>query len=104
MLDSRAGTWDRVRQTFADQFEQDGTNFVYRRSQKGVAINVTAQERGKFIDKFGRDLRRAKWLIYGGLTITLGVAVGFTLLMGSDLSQIVIFIGVVTSPLFFQPV
>ena len=80
MLDSRAGTWDSVRQTLADQFEQDKTNFIYRRSRKGVAIRVSAEEYKKFIDKFGRDLRRTKWLMYICLILVFSVAIEFSLL------------------------
>ena len=80
MLDSRAGTSDSVRQTLADQFEQDGTNFIYRRSRKGVAIRVSAEEYKKFIDKFGRDLRRTKWLMYICLILVISVAIEFSLL------------------------
>lgn len=94
MLDSRAGTWDSVRQTFADQFEQDGTNFVYRRSQKGEALRVSAEERRKFIDEFDQDVRRSKWIIYAGLTVVFGGIIVFSLLRDVELSQASIFIGI----------
>jgi tetratricopeptide (TPR) repeat protein len=94
MSTSPADGWDRLRQTFADQFEQDGTNLVYRRSQKGEAIRVSADERSKFIDEFDRNVRRAKWIIYVGLTLVFGGIVGFSLLRGSNLSEIAIFVGI----------
>ena len=94
MATSASGIWDRVRQSFADQFEQDGTSFVYRRSQKGEAIRVSADERRKFIDQFDQNVRRAKWIIYGGLTLVLGCLISFSLLEGFDLSQAAIFVGI----------
>lgn len=94
MATSAADSWGRVRQTFADQFEQDGANFIYRRSQKGEAIRVSAQERSKFIEEFDRNVRRAKWIIYVGLTLVLGGIIGFSLLRGTDLSQGAILIGI----------
>jgi hypothetical protein len=49
MIAKRITSWDGVRQAFAEQFEQSGANFIYRRSQKGEAIRVSAEERSKFI-------------------------------------------------------
>lgn len=102
MLTSPADTWDRVRQSFAEQFEQDGTSFVYCKSQKGEAIRVSAQERSRFLDEFDRNLRRAKWIIYIGLFVALGGAIAFSVLRGSDLDQagIVVGIGVAVIPYF----
>jgi hypothetical protein len=94
MAASGADSWDRVRQTFADQFEQDGTGFVYRRSQKGEAIRVSADERRKFIHEFDQNVRRAKWIISGGLTLTFGGLIGFSLFKGFDLSEAAIFVGI----------
>ena len=94
MLTSPTDSWDFVRQTFADQFEQEGTHFVYRRSQKGEAVRVSVEERRKFIVEFDRSVRRAKWIIYIGLTLVLGGIIGFSLLRGSDLSQVAIFVGI----------
>src|SRR3954463_2011086 len=94
MATSGADSWDRVRQTFADQFEQDGTSFVYRRSQTGEAIRVSAGERRKFIDEFDQNVRRAKWIIYGGLTLVFGGLIGFSLLKGFDLPHAAIFVGI----------
>lgn len=102
MFTSRGDGWDHIRQTFGEQFEQAGSNFVYRRSQKGEAITVSAEERSKFVDEFDRDLRRSKWIIYGGPTLVLGGIIGFSLIKGSDLSQGAIFagIGLVMIPYF----
>jgi hypothetical protein len=84
---SRTDAWDRARQAFADQFEQDGSGFVYRRSQKGAAIRVSAEEHDRFIGEFNSNLRRANWIIYVGLTLVLGGIIALSLLSGSDLSE-----------------
>lgn len=94
MSTSAADNWGRVRQTFADQFEQDGANFIYRRSQKGEAIRVSAEERSRFIEEFDRNVRRSKWIIYVGLTLVLGGIIGFSLIRGTDFSQAATFIGI----------
>lgn len=94
MSTSAADSWGRIRQTFADQFDQDGASFIYRRSQKGEAIRVSAEERSKFIEEFDRNVGRAKWMIYLGITLVLGGIIGFSLLRGTDLSQGTIFIGI----------
>jgi tetratricopeptide (TPR) repeat protein len=91
---SRTDAWDRARQAFADQFEQDGSGFVYRRSQKGEAIRVSAEEHDRFIGEFNSNLRRANWIIYVGLTLVLGGIIALSLLSGSDLSEAAIFIGI----------
>lgn len=94
--------WTTVRKAFADQFEQYGSGQVYRRSQKGRAISVTAEERRKFTEEFDRRLRRANWILYMGLTLALGGVIGFSLFRGSDVSQAAIFvaIGIVMIPYF----
>lgn len=87
-------SWATTRKSFADQFEQDGAGFVYRRFQKGAAIRVTAEERSRFIDEFNRNLRRGMWIMYIGIAVALGGAVLFSALRGSDLSQAALFVGV----------
>jgi tetratricopeptide (TPR) repeat protein len=67
-----AGTWDAARQSFADQFEQDTSGFVYRRSQKGEAIRVSVEERQKFIDAFNRNLSRSSLILSASLVLIVG--------------------------------
>ena len=57
---------------FADQFEEDGTGFIYRKSQKGAAIRVSAEERSRFLQEFDQNSRRATWAIYVGLGTVAG--------------------------------
>jgi len=102
MSTSAADSWAQVRQTFAKQFERDGSNFIYRRSQKGEAIRVSPDERNKFIEEFDRNVRRAKWIIYVGLSLILGGIIAFSLFRPTDLSQgvIIIAIGLAMIPYF----
>jgi len=94
MNTSSTDSWATSRKSFADQFEQDGGAFIYRRSQKGEAIRVSAEERSRFIDEFNRNLRRGMWIMYVGMTLALGGVILFSVLRGSDLSQAAIFIGI----------
>src|SRR5438270_2367957 len=91
---SSTDSWATTRKLFTDQFEQDGRGFIYRRSQKGAAIRVSAEERSRFIDEFNRNLRRGMWIMYIGVAVALGGAVLFSVLRGSDLSQAALFIGI----------
>jgi regulator of sirC expression with transglutaminase-like and TPR domain/MFS family permease len=91
MVGSSRGSWDSLRKAFADQFEQDGTGFVYRRSQKGEAIRVSAEERRKFVDGFDRNVRRSKWMIYLGLSLVLGGILALSLLENYEVSQVATF-------------
>jgi tetratricopeptide (TPR) repeat protein len=85
-----AGTWDAARQAFADQFEQDQSGFVYRRSQKGEAIRVSAEERQKFIDGFDRALSYGMFLMIAGVILIIGGMAVLSTLDGWDLPQGVI--------------
>ena len=55
---------------------------------------MSADERGRFIDEFSRNLRRGIWIMYGGLALALGGVVLFSALRGADLSQAAIFVGI----------
>jgi tetratricopeptide (TPR) repeat protein len=94
MRTSATDKWASVRQSFADQFEQSGVNFVYRRSQEGEAIMVSPTERQNFIDEFGRSVRHAAWMLYTALALVLGGTIAFALVRDVDLSQSAIFIGI----------
>jgi tetratricopeptide (TPR) repeat protein len=91
---SRRDPWDSSRQLFADQFEPYGSGFTYRRSQKGEAINVTAQERERFLDQFEHHIRRAKWIIYLGLTVVLGSIILLPVWRGGDSLEAIAFAGI----------
>jgi len=53
--------FDRVHELFAEQFEPDGQDYLYRRSQKGAPIRVSAAERDAFLAAFRRHYARAFW-------------------------------------------
>jgi tetratricopeptide (TPR) repeat protein len=96
MSKPRTGTWDSVRQLFADQFEASGTNFVYRRSQRGEAIVVSSDEHARFLNQFDHDLSRAIWIIYVGLFIVIGSILLMSIVGDFELSQVAIYVGIAT--------
>lgn len=53
----------RVREIFADQFEQDANGFRYRKGMKGAAYRVSEAERDEFVAKFNKRLRYSSWAI-----------------------------------------
>lgn len=88
-----SGSWDSLRESFAEQFEQDAAGFVYRKSQKGEAIRVSADEQSRFVEEFDRSLNRSKWLIFVGVAIALAAFVLWPLRSGKELSDAVIIAG-----------
>lgn len=54
---------DRLRQAFADQFADDGRDFIYRKYQKGVPVRVSKLERDEFVATFNKRIRYAMWSI-----------------------------------------
>lgn len=65
--------FDQVRQNFADQFEQDGAGFLYRKSMKGAPIRVTDTERDSFVASFNRRLRYAAWSVLPATVLVIGL-------------------------------
>lgn len=63
------------RRAFADQFEADGTGFLYRKYMKGPAIRVTEAERDEFISAFQRRLRYAVWATVPAMLLLIGALV-----------------------------
>lgn len=53
--------FDRLRQTFADQFAGDSHGFIYRKGQTGAPIRVSEIERDEFIAAFDKRIRYAMW-------------------------------------------
>jgi tetratricopeptide (TPR) repeat protein len=94
MVTSPADNWNSIRRTFADQFEQDGANFIYRRSQKGEAIMVSSEERQRFVKEFDRNLRRSTWLIYLAAALVMGILLGVSLLEDFEMPRAAIFVGI----------
>ena len=101
MFWSRNDNWARVRELFENQFEADGEGFVYRRSQKGEAIRVSADEREGFIEAFNRQLHYAMWGICAGITIVLGITVWLSVRSHADPSNVSIYVGVGIVMIFY---
>lgn len=63
-----------VRETFAAQFEQDGSQVVFRKNPKAAPVELTIAERDRLIAQFNR---RVLWLV--ALTILLSIVVAVAL-------------------------
>ena len=94
---SSGGSWERVRQSFADQFEQQGTSFIYRKSQKGEAIRVSAEERDRFLDEFARNSHRANWIIFVAIAVTIGGTITLSVFEGFDVPQAAFMVAIVVA-------
>jgi MFS family permease len=89
------GSWQQLRENFADQFEPLGEDkYLYRRNQKSAPIEVTAVERARFIDQYGRRLRYSMWSMVAGLIVFMGAVVWWTVARNSDLPDLVLYIGI----------
>ena len=61
----------RPARLFAEQFERDGSGYLYRRSRKGAAIRVTADERDHFVNAFNDSLLIGVWILCGGVGLLM---------------------------------
>ncbi len=61
--------FDRVREVFADQFEEHGSGFLYRKSSKGAPIPVSAAERDRYVARFNRYIKYASWSVLGSIVL-----------------------------------
>jgi hypothetical protein len=62
---------------FLGQFTRDGDGYIYRRSQKGAAIRVSAGEYQDFVETFTRASKRLRWgFVAGILVLLIAIAVG----------------------------
>jgi hypothetical protein len=68
---------ERIRKTFADQFEQDGNRIVYRKNLKGAPIEVSASEHEALVAQFDK---RMKYLMALFMAFTVVMIVGAALL------------------------
>lgn len=83
-----------IRQMFADQFEQNGPDFLYRRSMKGPPIRVSSDERDHFVESFNRRLRYCGWSI---VPATLLLIVALVMMMpdlDGPAGQAAIYVGI----------
>lgn len=86
--------FDRVRDIFADQFQPDGSGFLYRKSSKGAAIKVSAAERDAFVAGFNRKLRNSIWGILAATMLLIGVLVVLLPDVRGTAGQVSIYAGV----------
>ena len=59
----------RARALFAEQFEQSGAGFLYRKSRKGAPIAVTAEERDRYIAAYAVFTRYGFWVMIAAVLI-----------------------------------
>jgi hypothetical protein len=85
----------RMRQSFADQFQPEGSGFVFRKSFKGAPIIVTAAERDRFVADFNRNLRWAIWGSMAAMVALVLALVAFTVMTDKTPSDLWLYVPVV---------
>lgn len=86
--------FDRVREKFADQFEADGLDYIYRKGMKAAPIKVSAAERSAFIEDFNRRLNLMIWgLMAASLVLVVGFTV-YTIKFDQEFSEAAIYVGI----------
>lgn len=88
------GYEDRLRKMFADQFEPDGDNFVYRKYTSGAPIPVSATEHEKYITAFNNFLKYGFWGVMGGMTVLALLIIAYAIQTDTDVSGTAIYVGV----------
>jgi hypothetical protein len=86
--------YDRLKESFADQFEPDRGGFVYRKRMKGAPIQMTQGERDRFIADFGRRLRYGSWSIIPATMVLIGVLALLVPDIDSPLAQFAMYGGI----------
>jgi hypothetical protein len=86
--------FERLRQMFADQFEPDGSNFLYRKSMMGAPIRVNQTERDGFVSTFNRRLRYATWSLVPATLLLIGLLVVLFPHVDNSSAQIAIYTGI----------
>lgn len=85
---------DRVYELFADQFEQEGDGFVYRKSLKGAAKRISTAERDDFIANFRRNYRRMFWSWVLVMLCGIFAYVGWTVYDDRETSELTLYLGI----------
>src|SRR6185437_16090333 len=86
--------YDRVRQLFADQFEEDGDGYLFRMNLKGPAVQVSADERDAFVATFNRSFTRLTWGLIATLTAFTGMLLAWVLRTNVEHVAAPIYIGI----------
>ncbi|KQN03707.1 hypothetical protein [Sphingomonas sp. Leaf25] len=74
---------ERMRSHFLDQFEAEGSDFLFRENMKGPPVRVTATERDAFAADF---VRRVKYIIWALMVATALLCV-IPVLIAPDMSK-----------------
>jgi hypothetical protein len=85
---------DRVYELFADQFEQEGDGFVYRKSLKGAAKRISTAERDDFILSFRRSYRRMFWAWMAAIFCGIFAYIGWTVYDDREMSELALYLGI----------
>jgi len=75
---------DRARKLFADQFQPDGADFLYRRNMRGSAYRVSRAERDALIAAYDRAFRRFIWGTVAGTLVLLFALIAITTWLGFE--------------------
>jgi hypothetical protein len=86
---------DRIYESFADQFEQEGDGFVYRKSFKGAAKRISTAERDDFIASFRRSYRTMFWTWMVAIFCGLFAYVGWTVYDDRETSEPTLYLGTI---------
>jgi peptidoglycan/LPS O-acetylase OafA/YrhL len=95
--------WAQSRQLFEDQFEPDVEGYLYRRSQKGPPIRVTADERQRFIDEYIVRLKRGTWVLTGALILGIAIWIWWSVENDVELQDWAIYAGIAGFVAFLIP-
>lgn len=71
------GASDRIAKLFADRFEPDGQDFLYRKKVADVPVRVTAAEREAFIADYRRMISRGYWITIVGTAVSIVIPIFF---------------------------
>lgn len=92
MLEKESEGW--LRQLFADQFEPDGNEFIFRYNLKSAPIRVTRAERDRYVDTFNKFNKWSLWLLIGAILLLAGLYVIFLTITDQPVSGITVYIGI----------
>jgi hypothetical protein len=71
----RSNRHERAFQLFADQFEADGQDYLYRKNMRGAPVRVTVAERDAFVAEYRRAYPWMIWGIVACTAVLIAVAV-----------------------------
>jgi hypothetical protein len=63
--------YERMRQLFDDQFERNGSGYLYRKGMRSAAVQVSADERDRFVAAFVRAQRRSTYALVAATVVVI---------------------------------